>query len=153
MHLLVFYIFVTVVHPIKRKKELEDERLPEFAPPSSYFKNEKSSSNQSTNPTAPFTTIRDDSVYNSVNAEFSNTINAPSYQLPPLFSRPIPSTSGDPVTEVVTGTERNKMAFSTEDKMNENNSMNSSAQKPNNSVRESVTEVLCYYKTKYTVND
>ena len=154
MHLLLFYISVAVFDPIKkRKKELEDERLPEFAPPSSYFKNEKSSSNQSTNPTAPFTTIRDDSVYNSVNAEFSNTINAPSYQLPPLFSRPIPSTSSDPVTEVVAGTERNKVAFSTEDKVNENNSMNSSAQKPNDSIRESVTEVLRYYKTKYTVND
>ena len=103
MHLLLFYISVTVVDPIKKyKKELKDERLTEFAPPSSYFKNEKSI--QSTNPIAPFTTIRDDSVHNSVNVEFSNTVNAPSYQLPPLFSRPIPSTSSDPVTEVIAGT-------------------------------------------------
>ena len=41
-HQQVFYyacLDITVVDPIrKRKKELEDERLPEFAPPSSYAK-------------------------------------------------------------------------------------------------------------------
>ena len=152
----LFTPFVTVVDPIKKqKKQLEDERLPEFAPPASYYKSEKTApTKQFKNSTVSFTTIDNDLGYNSVNAESSHTVNAPSYQLPPLFSHPTSSTSsGDPVTEISTGTGRNMAGCnnnSAED--NESDLINTSVQKPDD-IRESVTEILRYYKSKYTVHE
>ena len=100
------------------------------------------------------TTIHDDSVYHSsVNAEFGNNAYASAYQLPPLFSYPTPSVSAnDPVSETADSTRRNTGAFvtnSAEDKIKNTDTMNSSVGKPNDSIRESVTEVLRYYKSKY----
>lgn len=146
-------MFVTVVDPIKKqKKELEDERLPEFAPPASYFKSEKlTSSKQSFVPP----TIYNDSVYNPVNATFDHTGN--SYQLPPLFSHPIPPTFSDSVTEIAAGIRRNTVEriFDNpiDDRNNKSDLVNSSVQESDNSIRESVTEVLRYYKSKSALHE
>lgn len=151
---MCFHTFITVVDPIKkRKKELQDERLPEFAPPASYYKSEKSSSSKQTaNSTASFTTVHDDPVYNPVNPESSNTVTASSFQLPPLFSHPTPA-SNDYITETIGDIRRNPKVLSTNSTEDKINSMNSSVQKPNDNIRESVTEVLRYYKSKYAVNE
>ena len=143
---------ITVVDPIKKqKKELEDERLPEFAPPASYYKSEKTApTKQFKNPTASSTTIHNDLAYNSVNAESSHTVNAPSYQLPPLFSHPTFSKSSDDlVTEMSTGTSRNMAQYNSN---STEGPMNTSVQKPDD-IRESVTEVLRYYKSKYAAHE
>lgn len=101
--------------------------------------------------TTSSTTTHDDSVYNSVNAEFGNYASGSPYQLPPLFSYPTPSASAiDP--ETADGIQRNTGVFNTnsaEYNINSSDTMNSAVQKPNDSIRESVTEVLRYYKSKY----
>ena len=146
---------ITVVDPIKkRKKELEDERLPEFAPPVSYYKGEKSTfAKHIVDSTTSSTTTDDDSVYNSVNTEFGNYASATQYQLPPLFSYPTPSASANnPVTETADSIRRNTGVFVTsraEYNINNTDTMDCSAQKPNDTIRESVSEVLRYYKSKY----
>ena len=142
-------MFVTVVDPIrKRKKELEDERLPEFAPPASYFKNEKSPSSK--RPFIPSTTVNNDSVYT-----FDYT--GDSYQLPPLFSRPIPPTPSGSITEAAAGIGRNTVERvfdnTIEDRNNESDLVNNSLQEPDDSIRESVTEILQYYKSKSALHE
>ena len=142
--------FLTVVDPIKKqKKQLEDERLPEFAPPASYYKSEKATpTKQFKNATA---SIHSDLACNSVNAESSHTVNAPSYQLPPLFSHPTFSkSSGEPITEISSRNVAGYNSNSTED--NEIDPRNTAVQKPDD-IRESVTEVLRYYKSKYTAHN
>ena len=136
-------LYVTVVDPIKKQKmELEDERLPEFAPPASYYKNEKSAPVKQ-NPTASCATMH------LVNTELSDTMNTSSYHLPPLFSHPTSSTSNNSFTKVTTGkntTECNN------DVIEEINDGDLAVQKPDD-IRESVTEVLRYYKSKYAVHE
>ena len=119
--------------------ELEDERLPEFAPPASYYKSEKSASVRQ-NPTASCTTV---------STEFSNTMNTSSYQLPPLFSHPTSSTSNESFTKVTSG--KNTSEYNN-DGTEEINKSDLAIKKPDD-IRESVTEVLRYYKSKYTVHE
>jgi len=147
-------MFVTVVDPIrKRKKELEDERLPEFAPPASYFKSEKSPSSKKS--IIPSTTIHNDLIYNPVDTTFDHTEN--SYQLPPLFSHPIPPTSNDSITEGAADIRKDTVERvfdnAIEDRSNESDLKNSSFQEPDDSIRESVTEVLRYYKSKSALHE
>jgi len=139
-----------VVDPIKRRKqELEDERLPEFAPPISYYKSDRKKSHSESDHFSN-DTANAYSVYDSVDVSASSQSSdlQPSFQLPPLFAYPFPPP--DSFNENADNEENTMKEQSAPDK---NTNVMTPQITDDSNIRESVSEVLRYYKTKSVMTE
>jgi len=136
-----------VVDPIKkRKQELEDERLPEFAPPVSYYKSNRQKSLLESDYFSNDSNTVNNSADVSASSQSSNF--QPPFQLPPLFAYPFPPS-------IVTNSLSENEQSSVPDKNTIRNTTTPQNTEDSNdsNIRESVSEVLRYYKTKSVITE
>ena len=150
IHTHIYHVILIVVDPIKRRKqELEDERLPEFAPPASYYKSDRQKSYVESDHLSN-DTVNDDLMCDSadVSASSQPSDSHPPFQLPPLFAYPFPPPATAHFFSENVGNEGNMTEQRDPDKSTSSNV--TTRQNPDDSsIRESVSEVLRYYKTKF----